>query len=28
VFTDAAIAERVDMALEGMAAPKKSGGRK
>ncbi len=28
VFTDAAIAERVDMALAGMAAPKKSGGRK
>lgn len=28
VFTDAAIAERVDMALAGMAAPKRSGGRK
>ena len=28
VFTDAAIAERVDMALAGMAAPKKSRGRK
>jgi AcrR family transcriptional regulator len=28
VLTDAAIAERVDMALAGMAAPKKSGGRK
>jgi AcrR family transcriptional regulator len=28
VFTDAAIAERVDMALAGMAAPKKPGGRK
>jgi len=28
VFTDAAIAERVDMALAGMAAPKKSGGHK
>jgi AcrR family transcriptional regulator len=28
VFTDAAIAERIDMALAGMAAPKKSGARK